>query len=630
MHTSMRKLLLFIPLLLLSFNVFSQANVAVSITDYQNTYIPGTTNTYTIAVTNYGPNAATNIAVSNPIPAGINYFSWMGSNGSSGVNTNLTNTITNLPAGGIATYTITIEVPGSFSGNLTNTVTANSAAVPDPNTANNTATDTDVQAVNADLSVTNTNNQSFYLAGSTTTYTLTVTNNGPLTAANVAVNYPIPAGITTSSWTGTNGTSGSNSAIADVITSLESGASVVYTITMTIPAGFTGNLSTQATVTSATVDPTPACPQCTDTDAQGFNADVQVTLTDNQTQYVPGESHTYTMTVFNAGPLNANNVHLTVPIPAGITAFSWTAPGGVVGANVALDHTISTLAAGQTATYTIVVNIPASYSGNLTLQATQTSSTPDLVTACSGCTDTNTQATGADLSIVNTDGITAYQPGTNVYTVTVTNNGPNPATGVHVTNAIPAGITQFSWTGSNGSSGTNIPLDNTIATLADGATVTYTITIVIPPGYTGNLTSTTVVTSTSVDPTPACPQCTDTDVQAFGADLVTTKSDGASTYTAGTTATYNIIIVNNGPSPAVNVNVQDIVPAGINPTTVTWTGPQGAGSGNINQTYANVAVGQTLTYTVTVPIPANFNQTANLVNTVTVTSDTTDPNPAHK
>ncbi|HEX8561788.1 MAG TPA: choice-of-anchor L domain-containing protein, partial [Flavobacterium sp.] len=623
----MKRILLLITVLLMSAAAFAQANIAVSNTDYQNSYIPGTTNTYTVAVTNFGPNPATNISVSNPIPAGITYFSWVGSNGSSGINNPLTNTIGNLAVGAIVTYTITIEVPAAYAGNLVNQTTI-SSAVADPNTANNVAIDTDIPGAGADVTLVNTNNQSVYIAGSTVTYTVTVTNNGPMTAANVHVTNPIPAGITQFSWTGSNGSNGTNIPIDNTITSLLAGASVVYTVTVQIPSTFTGNLTSTATFTSPTVDPVPGCAQCTDTDTQGFGADLVVVNSDGQTTYVAGETNTYTLTVTNNGPAVATNVHVVNAIPAGITSFSWTGSNGTSGTNVDLDDTIASLANGQVVTYTVTLDVPASYSGNLTSQATVTSDTIDPNPACAQCSDTDTQITGADLEVVNTDGDSAYFPGTtNVYTVTVTNNGPFDATNVHVTNAIPAGITQFSWTGSNGSSGTNVPLDNTIATLAEGATVTYTITIQIPAGYTGNLTSTANVTSSSVDPTPACLQCSDTDVPAVGADLVVTKSDGAGTYTAGTNAVYFISITNNGPSAAVNVNVQDIVPAGITPSTVTWTGPNGAGSGNINETFATVTVGQTLNYTVTVPIPANYDQTANLVNSVAVTSDTSDPNP---
>ncbi|HEX8268759.1 MAG TPA: choice-of-anchor L domain-containing protein, partial [Flavobacterium sp.] len=622
----MRKSLLILAFVLSALNCFSQANISVTNTDYQNSYIPGTTQTYTIAVTNFGPNAATNVLVSNPIPAGISYFSWVGSNGSTGYNVPVTNTIANLAVGAIVTYTVTVEVPAAYSGNLTSTTTI-SSPVADPNTANNVSTDTDIEANGADLSVVNTNNQTIYVPGSTVVYTVTLSNNGPLTAANVQINNAIPAGITQFSWTGSNGSSGTNVPLSNLITSMAADTQVVYTITVQIPASYTGNLTSTTTYSSPTIDPVPGCTQCTDTDTQGFGADIVVVNTDNQTGYVAGETNVYIITVTNNGPGAAANVHVVNAIPAGITSFSWTGSNGSSGTDVALDNTIASLANGQTVTYTITMDVPASYSGNLTSQTVVTSSTTDPNPACAQCTDTDNQLTGADLEIVNTDGHDAYFPGTNVYTITVTNNGPNDATGVHVTNAIPAGITQFSWTGSNGTSGTNVPLDDTIATLPDGSAVVYTLTIQVPPGTTGNLTSTTVVTSTSVDPTPACPQCSDTDVQAFGADLVVTKTDGASTYTAGTTKTYFITITNNGPAPATNVTVSDLVPAGINPTTVTWTGPSGAGSGNINQNFANVAVGQVLSYTVTVPVPANFDQTANLVNTVVVTSTTPDPNP---
>src|SRR5690606_25375560 len=96
----------------------------------------------------------------------------------------------------------------------------------------------------------------------------------------------------------------------------------------------------------------------------------------------------------------------------------------------------------------------------------------------------------ADMVVTNTNYQTAFIPGyPSVYTVTVTNSGPNDAADVTVTNPIPVGITQFSWTGDNGSSGTDIPLNDLIAIFNNGETVTYTITLFVPPGYTGTLVS---------------------------------------------------------------------------------------------------------------------------------------------
>src|SRR5690606_15962139 len=105
----------------------------------------------------------------------------------------------------------------------------------------------------------------------------------------------------------------------------------------------------------------------------------------------------------------------------------------------------------------------------------------------------------------------------------VTNNGPQAATNVNVSNAIPAGITAFSWSGDNGSSGTNVAINDVIASLPAGTTVTYTINLDIPAGFTGALTSSAVVTSATADPNPGCLQCVDTDLREE-ADIVVTNT----------------------------------------------------------------------------------------------------------
>src|SRR5690606_9063305 len=182
-----------------------------------------------------------------------------------------------------------------------------------------------------DVVLTNTNNQTIYVAGSTVIYTLTVHNNGPMTAANVHVTNPIPAGITQFAWTGSNGSNGTNIPINNTISSLPAGQSVVYSIAVQIPAGFTGPLTSTAAFSSPTMDPVPGCTQCTDTDTQGFGADIVVVNTDGDSTYEAGGTNVYTVTVTNNGPAAATNVHVVNPIPAGITSFSWTGSNGSSG-----------------------------------------------------------------------------------------------------------------------------------------------------------------------------------------------------------------------------------------------------------------------------------------------------------
>jgi len=82
----MKRILLFSFFLLSSFTLVAQADLVTVITDGETTYTAGQTTTYTITVTNQGPNSATNVVVSSMVPAGIDplLVTWTGSNGSNG------------------------------------------------------------------------------------------------------------------------------------------------------------------------------------------------------------------------------------------------------------------------------------------------------------------------------------------------------------------------------------------------------------------------------------------------------------------------------------------------------------------------------------------------------------------
>ncbi|RZL18610.1 MAG: DUF11 domain-containing protein, partial [Pedobacter sp.] len=604
------------------------ADVSVTNTNNQTIYTPGTTTTYTVKVKNNGPLVAGGVVVSNVIPAGITTYSWTGSNGSNGNNVPLNNNIGSLLVGQTITYTIIAQIPSDFTGNLTNTVSV--ALASDDNTvSNNTATDIDVPNSGADLVLINTDGVTTYTTGSQKIYTVTLTNNGPNASTNVNVTNAIPAGITSFSWTGSNGSSGTNIPLNDVIPSLANGATVVYTITLDVPNNFTGNLISEANVTSDTVDLNPTCPQCIDVDTLQSVADIAITNTNNQTSYIQGGTSVYTVTVTNNGDQAATNVVVVNAIPAGITNFSWTG-NGATGTNVNLNNTIANLMPGQSVVYTITIQIPATFTGNLVSTATANSPIVDNNSANNTATDTDTLGAGADIVVVNTNNQGYFTAGANsVYTITVTNNGPEDAVNVVVNNAIPAGITTSSWTGSNGSSGTNTDVADTIPLLTVGSSVTYTFTILVPATQTTNITSTTSVTSTTSDPNPICVACIDVDLPSTGnADIVTTITDSSLTYRSGSQVVYTVTITNNGPSNATNVVVQGNISAGINPSLISWSGNgNGVTAGNLNTTIPVLANGATVTYTITVQVPANYSQTENLVASVVVTSDTTDPNP---
>src|SRR5262249_34504491 len=206
----------------------SQTDLAISKTDGQTTYVPGTPISYTIVVTNAGPSTATGISVADTVPAAITGVSVTcavtgagdcGTNASSGSTVSFTGLKLDPGAGNQLTITVSGMVGASASGSLLNTatVTAGAGAV-DPNAGNNTASDTDTAGTaQVDLAIAKTDGQATYVPGTPISYTLTVTNAGPSDAGGVIITDAVPAAITgvtvacVASGTaacGTNGTAG--------------------------------------------------------------------------------------------------------------------------------------------------------------------------------------------------------------------------------------------------------------------------------------------------------------------------------------------------------------------------------------------------------------------------------------
>ena len=164
-----------------------------------DTYLPGEVRTYRVVVSN-ASNAfgAMNVTVSDPVPAGINAgsVSWTCTSTSGGARCGATNGTgglndggLDLPPGAVATYLVTMTVPTTFTGNLTNTVTITPPSnINETDASNNTATDTDQQNTQVSLWVRKTNTPTIgpddqpddvVVGGSQVPYELRIGNDGP-------------------------------------------------------------------------------------------------------------------------------------------------------------------------------------------------------------------------------------------------------------------------------------------------------------------------------------------------------------------------------------------------------------------------------------------------------------------
>ena len=251
---------------------------------------------------------------------------------------------------------------------------------------------------------------------------------------------------------------------------------------------------------------------------------------------------------------------------------------------------------------------------------------------------TRAGAAQADLAVTKSDSPDPVVAGQDIiYTINLTNNGPNDAQTVTLTDLIPANTTPVFLaqntgpaftTGFNGTAFTA-----TIPAFAAGASASFSMEVTVNPGTAGGtvITNTVTVASTTTDPTPGnnSSTATTTVLPPALANLGITKTDGVTTVVPGGTTTYTITASNAGPDPVVGATVTDNFPATI--TSVNWTCTASAGSscpangtGNISAS-VNLLVGGTATFTAITTISPTATFGMNNVATITAPLGTIDP-----
>src|SRR5207245_1602914 len=315
--------------------VRAEADLSITKTDSPDPVRPGGSLTYTVSVTNGGPNAAASVTMNDPLPALTTFQSethpagWTCTTPAVGSTGTVSCTTASLASGATATFTIVVQVsPSTPDGTTISNTASVTSTTSDPNLLNNTATATTTVRAEADLSITKTDSPDPVRPGGSLTYTVSVTNGGPNAAASVTMNDPLPALTTFQSethpagWTCTTPAVGSTGTVSCTTASLASGATATFTIVVQVspstPDGTT--ISNTATVTSTTSDPNLLNNTATATTTVRAEADLSITKTDSPDPVRPGGSLTYTVSVTNGGPNAAASVTMNDPLPA-LTTF---------------------------------------------------------------------------------------------------------------------------------------------------------------------------------------------------------------------------------------------------------------------------------------------------------------------
>ena len=350
------------------------ADLSITKSDNQTTAIPGQQISYSIVVTNNGPSTVSSVTVTDSVPAAIQNPSFSASEGTYDSTTGEWTGLT-LASGGSVTLTLTGTIDPTATGTLENTATVSPpSGVTDPDSSNDSSTDSNTLNPEADLAVAKTVSNTNPSVGDIITYTITVTNNGSSTATNVQVSDPPPSGLTIQSSTESQGSYNSGTG-AWTVGTLANGASATLTVTARVDVATP--ITNTAAASADQSDPNSTNNQSSVTVPEQ-NADLQLSKTVNNPSPSVGQDVVYTITLRNNGPVTATNIQVTEQLPTGLTFVSANPSTGNFNNGTGI-WAVSSLSNGAIATLqiTATVNVASPVTNTVSVTGSdQTDPTP--------------------------------------------------------------------------------------------------------------------------------------------------------------------------------------------------------------------------------------------------------------
>ena len=468
-----------------------QLDLLVNKTDSADPVTLGEDTVYTITVTNNGPSAAENVAVTDTMPGSILSYQSYSSPADGGCGTipgtgtfggTLACNFPLLLAG--QSRVINVTMRGEARGIATNTVTVESDETRKGYESirnNNTAIQKTTVRARVDMEVASkTVNPTIVAPNQNFDFDIVVRNRSNAAgtdADNVLVSDTLPAGMEltgtptvtvqagTVTSTACTGAAGGTSVICNLGTVSPGGqvsirVPVRVTVTTSNPQVFTNS----ASVSTSSLDEVAANNSNSGTVTVSIPG-IELTKTASLASYVLGDTITYTFSARNSGAITLSDVSVSDPLP-GLSAVSWqsNSNGSVQG----------TLLPGETATFTATLTVTQEQvdAGSIQNTASVTGTPPSGPAVVDDDTLTITGPTPAPaLTLTKTADKASYAPGDTVtYTFEAKNTGNVTLTAVSVSDPFP-GLSAVSWqSNSNGSAQ---------GTLLPGETATFTATLTV-------------------------------------------------------------------------------------------------------------------------------------------------------
>jgi uncharacterized repeat protein (TIGR01451 family) len=544
------------------------ADLIISKDDGRATADVGDVLTYTIAYTNSGGLTATNIVLTETLP---NNTLFIGAGWTLASGNTYTLSVADLPASQAASATFVVSVTAvPVEQRYTNTVQISS---PDEvNTTNNQATDVDASPPPPDLVISKDDGRLPVIVGDVLTYTISYTNVGGSTARNVVLTETLPndtAFVGPASWLQV----GASNVYTLSVANLLSGQSASVTFVVSVTGAPADGLYTNTVDIAASNEFTLTNNQALDVDRVPLPPDVTISKDDGRATVSVGEVVTYTIVYTNIGDQTATNIVLTETLPVSMTfvgPVTWTQ----VSANE-FTLALSDLAGQQQGSAIFVAQITGKPVEERYTNTVQIDASNDTNTSNNQASDVDVSPPPPDLVIGKSDGRTTVNVGDIVtYTIVYTNIGGSTASGIVLTETLPAEMT---YVGTNGWLQVGASHVYTIAVsdvpLGQNATVIFAAQIVASAASGLYTNQVDIIASTEITLT----NNTATDVDTLTpADLQVSIADGVSFPVAGQALVYTIIYTNASSGDAANALLIITLPIGINYVSGSWLG-----SGNV-------------------------------------------------
>jgi len=619
---------------------------------------------FTIVASNNGPSDATGVAVTDELPSGYEYVSSDASAGTFDAATN-TWTVGGLANGASETLTLTARVLAA--GDYINYASvAGDEHDPDGDNNEDTPDDPVVPVPVYKLGISKESDQDRVVAGETTTFTVTITNNGPspIGSDETIQLAELPSeGVTITGYAVVSGNAtiagNANAATVSTTDAVAVGGTIVVRITAMVDADAPATITNGIQVWGPGKDPeteepddeheTPEIPVDRES-AMG------ITKVADQSRVKAGTRTTFTLTVTNNGPSvieAGKTIQLHERPSTGVTIVGYEVTAGaatIAGTNnEATLTTIGKIPVGGTITVKVAANVDANAPATITNGISVWGPDKDPGTEDPDDEDDTPEIPvdpNAVLSITKVADQARVKAGENAtFTLTLTNEGPSSiASGEDISLSERPGewVTITGYTVSSGNAtvnGTgNRAAVTTNAVLPQGGTIVVKVTATIAGEAEGTITNGISVWGPDKNPDTDDPDDTD-ETPEIPVDpsyaLSIRKQANDETVVSGGNTSFTVTITNNGPSVITTgkvIQLEERPSAGLTVTGYEVTSGNatvsGTGNGATVTTAAAIPNGGTIVLTVSANVTAAAGST--LTNGIAVWApdknpDTDDP-----